>query len=62
MDKPTEWPASVSTTFEPDKVIEVGEAEWTDLRRQGLLVDDGTEQPKVPSARSRRAGQHQEEE
>ncbi len=30
----------VRTTMQPHLVIEVGEAEYTDLQRQGLLVED----------------------
>lgn len=35
-DRPT---VKVRTTVNPDVEIEVGQAEYTDLRRQGLLVD-----------------------
>lgn len=31
---------SVSTTMQPDKVIEVDDAEYTDLSRQGLVLVD----------------------
>lgn len=54
-EKPSEWPATVTTTIEPDRQIEVGEAEWTDLSRQGLLVDDSVDTPRPRSARSARA-------
>ncbi|MGW5175905.1 hypothetical protein ACWERY_16275 [Streptomyces sp. NPDC004082] len=30
----------VRTTMRPDEEIEVGDAEYTDLQRQGLLVED----------------------
>ncbi|WP_154697031.1 hypothetical protein [Lentzea guizhouensis] len=32
---------NVRTTFQPDKPIEIGDAEYEDLQRQGLLVEDG---------------------
>jgi hypothetical protein len=36
----------VRTTMQPDREIEVGEAEYTDLKRQGLLIEtDETGQP-----------------
>ena len=35
-----EWPKYVQTTIQPTVTIAVEEAEWTDLSRQGLLVDD----------------------
>jgi hypothetical protein len=31
---------TVRTTMQPDKEIEVGEADYLDLQRQGLLVED----------------------
>lgn len=31
---------AVRTTFRPDKVIEVGDAELIDLKRQGLIVSE----------------------
>jgi glucuronate isomerase len=39
-----EWPKAVRTTFRPDDVIRVDEAEYTDLSRQGLLVDETKEE------------------
>jgi hypothetical protein len=36
----------VRTTMQPDTELEVGEAEYTDLKRQGLLIEtDETGQP-----------------
>lgn len=35
----SEFPKTVRTTFRPDEDVEVGEAEYTDLKRQGLLVE-----------------------
>jgi hypothetical protein len=35
-----EWPKTVRTTIQPEVDLEVGEAEYTDLSRQGLLVTD----------------------
>ncbi|MCX5522198.1 hypothetical protein OG342_04855 [Streptomyces bobili] len=40
---------TVRTTMQPDKEIEVGDAEFLDLQRQGLLVDDDNTAPD-PSA------------
>lgn len=34
----------ITTTMQPDKSIEVGDAEYTDLKRQGLILIDYTEQ------------------
>lgn len=34
----------VRTTIRPDEEIEVGQAEFLDLKRQGLLVDDDSEE------------------
>lgn len=31
---------TVRTTFQPDKPIEVGDVEYLDLKRQGLIVED----------------------
>lgn len=36
---------TVRTTMQPDKEIEVGEADYLDLQRQGLLVQEGTAAP-----------------
>jgi hypothetical protein len=40
--RPAHWPAVVTTTMQPSVAIVVDEREWTDLKRQGLLADDGT--------------------
>ena len=37
-----EWPRTVRTTIEPGREIVVGRREWLDLKRSGLLVDEGT--------------------
>jgi hypothetical protein len=34
----------VRTTFQPDKEIEVDDAEYADLKSQGLLVEDAAEE------------------
>jgi hypothetical protein len=39
---------TVRTTMQPDRDIEVDEAEYTDLLRQGLLLREGGE--KIPAA------------
>ena len=31
---------TVRTTMQPDREIEVGEADYLDLKRQGLLIED----------------------
>lgn len=36
------WPAVVTTTMQPQVAVVVDEREWHDLKRQGLLADDGT--------------------
>lgn len=45
---------SVRVTQFPDQVLEVGEAEYLDLKRQGLLVaepaEDKTRRANAPSA------------
>jgi hypothetical protein len=40
---------TIRTTMRPDKEIEVGDAEYLDLQRQGLLVEE-TATEDVPSA------------
>lgn len=44
---------TVRTTMRPDQDIEVGDAEYLDLKRQGLLVHDDTPLPdaSAPAAR-----------
>ncbi|MEU8902196.1 hypothetical protein [Streptomyces mirabilis] len=37
----------IRTTMRPDQVIEVGEAEYLDLQRDGLLVEDN--EPAAPA-------------
>ncbi len=37
----------VRPTFQPDGELEVGPAEYLDLKRQGLLVDDGETEKKT---------------
>lgn len=39
---PLIWPAVVTTTMQPAEALVVDEWEWHDLKRQGLLADDGT--------------------
>lgn len=52
MNQPAQWPATVTTTMQPDVPLQVDEIEWTDLNRQGLLADDGTTEPaRVRAAR-----------
>lgn len=42
----------VRTTMRPDVEVEVGDADYLDLKRQGLLVEDGptTSEPASPPA------------
>ena len=35
----SEWPRTVTTTMQPTQPIQVDEAEYTDLARQGLLIE-----------------------
>lgn len=41
MDKPQSWPASVSTTMQPQVYVTVDEQEWGVLDAQGILADRG---------------------
>lgn len=41
---------TVRTTMRPDEEIEVGDAEYTDLHRQGLLIEDPTPPPAPQQA------------
>jgi hypothetical protein len=51
------WPKTVRATFQPDVPLEVDEAEYTDLQRQGLLVDDGSATAaKLKAARAEKEG------
>lgn len=54
------WPKTVRATFQPDVPLEVDEAEYTDLQRQGLLVDDGSANEetaaKLKAARAEKEG------
>lgn len=38
----------IRTTMRPDDEIEVSDAEYLDLRRQGLLVQDEDDNPATP--------------
>jgi hypothetical protein len=48
-------PHTVRTTMRPDQEIEVGDAEYTDLHRQGLLLEDPTPPPVTPQAAKKAA-------
>lgn len=39
---------TVRTTMRPDDELEVSEAEYLDLRRQGLLIEDEDANPATP--------------
>ena len=41
---------TVRTTMRPDQEIEVGDAEYTDLHRQGLLIEDPVPPPATTQA------------
>lgn len=45
----------VRTTMRPDEEIEVGDAEYTDLHRQGLLIEDPAPPPASPPAAKKAA-------
>lgn len=40
---------TVRTTMQPDREIEVDDAEYLDLQRMGLLVDDDGVEPDPPA-------------
>ncbi|WP_141746618.1 hypothetical protein [Streptomyces sp. LUP30] len=40
---------TVRTTMQPDRDIEVDDAEYLDLQRMGLLVDDDGTEPEPPA-------------
>ena len=40
---------TITTTMQPDKVLEVDDTEFTDLNRQGLILVDHTEQAEAPA-------------
>lgn len=40
---------TVRTTMQPDKPIEVDDAEYLDLQRQGLLVEETADQDVPPA-------------
>lgn len=53
---PDGWPRQVTTTIEPGRVIMVTRGEWLDLKRSGILLDEGagrTNQKPGPSATAR---------
>jgi hypothetical protein len=41
---------TVRTTMQPDREIEVGDADYLDLKRQGLLVDEDEPAPLPQTA------------
>ncbi|MFF8482326.1 hypothetical protein [Streptomyces antibioticus] len=41
---------TVRTTMQPDREFEVGDAEYLDLKRQGLLIEDGVAPAPAPVA------------
>lgn len=49
----SEWPKKIRTTMQPDVELEVGEAEYIDLERQGLLVTDKRKTAGKPAADSK---------
>lgn len=42
-------PHLISTTMQPDQQIEVGDAEYLDLKRDGLIATDFDEQAAAPA-------------
>lgn len=45
----------IRTTMRPDKEIEVPDADYLDLKRQGLLVEDTPTPPAKPAAATTKA-------
>lgn len=41
---------TVRTTMQPDREIEVGDADYLDLKRQGLLLEDPPAPQPAPAA------------
>lgn len=39
----------ISTTMRPDQVVEVGDTEYLDLKRQGLIARDHTRPTAAPT-------------
>jgi hypothetical protein len=51
-------PHLITTTMQPDKQIEVGDAEYLDLKRDGLIAVDHAEQAAPPApATTKKAAQ-----
>ncbi len=46
----------VRTTFRPDEELEVGPAEYLDLKRQGLLVEDEADTEPAPEPEKKTNG------
>lgn len=46
---------TVRTTMRPDLEIEIGDAEYLDLQRQGLLTTEPTAQPDAAAPATRKA-------
>lgn len=45
----------IATTMQPDKKIEVEDAEYLDLKRDGLIATDHTEQATAPAPATSKA-------
>ena len=48
---------TIATTMQPDKPIEVDDAEYVDLMRQGLVLVDHTEQAAAAAPATKKAAQ-----
>lgn len=48
-------PHLITTTMQPDKPIEVDDAEYLDLKRDGLIAVDHTEQAAAPAPATSKA-------
>jgi hypothetical protein len=46
---------TIATTMQPDVVLEVEDAEYTDLKRQGLILVDHTEQAAAAAPATKKA-------
>lgn len=59
---PDQFPRRIRTTIRPDEDLVVGRAEWVDLTRAGLIIEDEYDQYSgfVPTALHPRTDNHGE--
>jgi len=48
---------TIRTTMRPDLEVEVSDADYTDLKRQGLLLEDTDQPPVATAATTKKAAQ-----